>query len=144
MTTGMREVSPRPTLRTPGRRRARGIPVGLLAALLAVGPGCGSEPESARSAEEFLGELSGGPDFRNMDPIGGPSRSATDATAAFMAYDANGDGALDETELSSNLQSLIARADTDADGTASEEEILALLTREEDESAEARETAENP
>jgi hypothetical protein len=46
--------------------------------------------------------------------------------------------------LSSNLQSLINRADTDGDGAASAEEILALLTREADESAQARESAENP
>ena len=112
----------------------------LLAALLAAAAGCGSEPESPRSAEEFIGGLAGESMLQNAEPIGGPARSAADATAAFMAFDANGDGALDETELSSNLQSLIARADADGDGAATEAEILALLTREADALAQARET----
>lgn len=114
----------------------------LLAALLAVAAGCGSEPESPRSAEEFIGGIAGESMLQNAEPIGGPARSAADATAAFMAFDANGDGALDETELSSNLQSLIARADADADGAATEAEILALLTREADALAQARESRE--
>ena len=112
----------------------------LLAALLAVTAGCGSEPESPRSAEEFVADIAGDDTFGSTGPIGGPARSAADATAAFMAFDANGDGALDETELSSNLQSLIARADADGDGAATEAEILALLTREADALAQARET----
>ena len=144
MTMGTRAGARSPTPRTPGRRRARGVPGALLAALLAAGPACGSAPESPRSAEEFIGDLDGGSMLQSMEPIGGPARSAADATAAFMAYDANGDGALDETELSSNLQSLIARADADGDGMAGEEEILALLTREAEASAQARESAGTP
>ena len=114
----------------------------LLAALLAVAAGCGSEPESPRSAEEFVADIAADDTLRSTDTIGGPARSAADATAAFMAFDANGDGALDETELSSNLQSLIARADADGDGAAAEAEILALLTREADALAQTREARE--
>ena len=116
----------------------------LLAALLAVAAGCGSDPESPQSAEDFISSLPSEAGSRSMEPIGGPARSAADATAAFMAFDANGDGALDETELSSNLQSLIARADADGDGAATEAEILALLTREAEALAQAREAADNP
>ena len=124
-------------------RRTVGVPAGLLALLLAVGPGCGAEPDSASSAEEFIGTLSGASPLQDMEPIGGPARTPANATAAFMEFDVNGDGALDESELSSNLQSLINRADADGDGAATEAEILALLTREADESAQARDSAGN-
>ena len=67
---------------------------------------------------------------RRGGPIGGAARTPPEATAAFMAMDADGDGALAGAELSSQFQSLLARADADGDGAASEAEILALMTAE--------------
>ena len=61
-----------------------------------------------------------------------------------MEFDANADGMLEADELSSHLQSLLARADADGDGMASEEEILALITRETAEAAEAADTDDTP
>ena len=130
---------------TAWRRCAGAARVGLLVAALAAGPGCGSAPESAPSSDSPFG-LSGDETamFRSGEPIGGPERSPAEATAVFMDFDANDDGLLDATELPSQLQSLIARADADGDGMASEEEILALITRETAESAEAAEADETP
>ena len=126
------------------RRRwcAGSVSVGLLAAVLAAAPGCGSAPESGGG----FGGMSEGDlaIFRNMEPIGGEERSPAEATAVFMEFDANADGMLEPAELSSQMQSLIARADADGDGMASEEEILALLTREAAETAEIAETDETP
>ena len=123
--------------------------IGLLAAALAVAPGCGSMPESESSSESGFAGLSEDElaIFTSMESIAGEERSPAEATAAFMEFDANADGVLEPDELSSQMQSLIARADVDGDGMASEEEILALITRETAESAEAAEadeTAETP
>ena len=120
--------------------------IGLLAAALAAGPGCGSMPESESSSESGFAGLSeeGLAIFSNMEPIGGEERSPAEATAVFMAFDANADGLLEPAELSSQMQSLIARADADGDGMASEEEILALITREAAEFAATAEADETP
>ena len=67
---------------------------------------------------------------RPPGPIGGPARTPADATAAFMRLDADEDGSLDRTELPSQFLSLLSRADAGGDGTASEAEILALMTAE--------------
>ena len=67
---------------------------------------------------------------RGGGPIGGPARTPPEATAAFMAFDADADGLLERTELTSQFLSLLTRADGDGDGAASEAEILALLTAE--------------
>ena len=67
---------------------------------------------------------------RRGGPIGGPARTPPEATAAFMTMDADENGALEAAELSPPFQSLLARADADGDGAASEAEILALLTAE--------------
>ena len=63
-------------------------------------------------------------------PIGGPARSPAEATAAFMAFDGDGDGALDGAELPAPFRSLATRADADGDEVATEAEILALMTAE--------------
>lgn len=63
-------------------------------------------------------------------PIGGPARTPSEATAAFLAFDANGDGALGGAELPSQFVSLLSRADADGDGAATAAEILALMTAE--------------
>ena len=125
------------------------VSVGLLAAALAAAPGCGSAPESGSPPGGGIGGLSEEDLelFRSMESIAGEERSPAEATAVFMEFDANADGMLEPDELSSQMQSLIARADADADGMASEEEILALITREAAETAaiaEADETAETP
>ena len=65
-------------------------------------------------------------------PIGGPGRTPAEATAAFMAFDADGNGALDGGELPSAFRSLVTRADGDGDEAATEAEILALMTSEAD------------
>lgn len=70
---------------------------------------------------------------RRGGPIGGPARTPQEATAAFMAMDADGDGALAGAELASQFQSLVSRADADEDGSATEAEILALMTTEAEE-----------
>ena len=67
---------------------------------------------------------------RRGGPIGGPARTPQEATAAFMAMDGDGDGALAGAELGSQFQSLVSRADADGDGSATEAEILALMTAE--------------
>ena len=67
---------------------------------------------------------------RRRGAIGGPARTPQEATAAFMAMDADGDGALASAELGSQFQSLLARADANRDGAASEAEILALMAVE--------------
>lgn len=67
---------------------------------------------------------------RRGGPIGGPARTPPEATVAFMTFDADEDGLLERTELASQFQSLLTRADSDGDGAASEAEILALLTVE--------------
>ncbi len=67
---------------------------------------------------------------RRGGPIGGPARTPQEATAAFMAMDADGDGALAAEELASQFQSLVSRADAAGDGSATEAEILALMTSE--------------
>ena len=67
---------------------------------------------------------------RRGGPIGGPARTPPEATAAFMRFDADEDGLLERTELTSQFLSLLTRADEDGDGAASEAEILALLTVE--------------
>ena len=122
------------------------VSVGLLAAVLAAGPGCGSTPESESSSESGFAGLSEEDLalFRSMDSIAGEERSPAEATAVFMEFDVNADGLLEPAELSSQMQSLIARADADGDGMASEEEILALITRETAESAEIAEADETP
>ena len=63
-------------------------------------------------------------------PIGGPARPPADATAAFMAFDGDGNDALEAAELPSPFRSLVARADADGDAVATEAEILALMTAE--------------
>ena len=63
-------------------------------------------------------------------PIGGPGRTPAEATAAFMAFDGDGNGVLDGAELPSSFRSLLTRADADGDGNAAEAEILALMTAE--------------
>ena len=63
-------------------------------------------------------------------PIGGPARTPAEATAAFLAFDADVDGALAGAELPSQFVSLVSRADADGDGAATEAEILALMTAE--------------
>ena len=120
--------------------------VGLLAAALAAAPGCGSAPEPGAASESGFAGLSeaGLAILRNMEPIGGEERSPAEATAVFMAFDADADGLLEPDELPSQLQSLIARADADADGMAGEQEILALLTREAAEFAATAEADETP
>ena len=117
--------------------------VGLLAAALAAGTGCGSPPESGSSSESGVAGLSEDElaISRGIESIAGVERSPAEATAVFMEFDANADGMLEADELSSHLQSLIARADADGDGMASEEEILALITRE---TAEAADTDDTP
>ena len=67
---------------------------------------------------------------RRGGPIGGPARTPPEATAAFLAFDADADGLLERTELTSQFLSLLTRADGDGDGAASRAEILALLTAE--------------
>lgn len=128
------------------RRRAGALQAGVLAAALAVGPGCGLGSEPGSSSGGGAGILSEEQMavFSSLPPIESEERSPAEATAAFMAFDANGDGALEADELSSQMQSLIARADADADGMASEPEILALLTREAAETAEIADSAETP
>lgn len=120
------------------------VSVGLLAAVLAVGPGCGSPPESESSSESGVAGLSEEALVisRGIESIAGVERSPAEATAVFMEFDANADGLLEPDELSSQMQSLIVRADADGDGMASEEEILALITRETAEAAEVAEAAE--
>ena len=76
-------------------------------------------------------------------PIGGPARTPPEATTAFMTFDADGDGALEGTELPSQLRSLLARADADGDGAASEAEILALMAAEGGDAGEERPGAED-
>ena len=63
-------------------------------------------------------------------PIGGPARTPSEATAAFLTFDADGDGALGGAELPSQFASLLSRADADGDGAATAAEILALMTAE--------------
>ena len=125
---------------------SRAAAIGLLAAALAAAPGCGSTPESESSAESGFAGLSEEElaIFTSMESIAGEERSPAEATAVFMEFDANADGLLEPAELSSQMQSLIARADADGDGMASEEEILALITRETAESAEAAEADDTP
>ena len=67
---------------------------------------------------------------RRRGAIAGPARNPQEATAAFMAMDADGDGALAGAELGSQFRSLLARADANGDGAASEAEILALMAAE--------------
>ena len=67
---------------------------------------------------------------RPAPPIGGPARTPPEATAAFLAFDGNGDGALEGSELPSQFRSLLSRADADGNGAASAAEILALMTAE--------------
>ena len=67
---------------------------------------------------------------RRGGPIGGAARTPPEATAAFMRFDADEDGLLERSELTSQFLSLLTRADGDGDGAASEAEILALLTVE--------------
>ena len=122
------------------------VSAGLLAVALAAGSGCGSAPESESSAESGFAGLSEDElaIFTSMESIAGEERSPAEATAVFMEFDANADGLLEPDELSSQMQSLIARADADGDGMASGEEILALITRETAESAEVAEADETP
>ena len=122
------------------------VSVGLLAAALAGGPGCGSMPECESSSESGVAGLSEEElaISRGIESIAGVERSPAEATAVFMAFDANADGLLEPAELSSQMQSLIARADADGDGMASEEEILALITREAAEFAATAEADETP
>ena len=63
-------------------------------------------------------------------PIGGPARTPSEATAAFLAFDDDGNGALGGAELPSQFRSLVSRADADGDGAATAAEILALMTAE--------------
>ncbi len=65
-------------------------------------------------------------------PIGGPGRTPAEATAAFMAFDGDGNGALHGGELPSSFRSLVTRADADGNESATEAEILALMTAEAD------------
>lgn len=67
---------------------------------------------------------------RGRGPIGGPARTPPEATAAFMRFDADGDGVLESAELPSRFRSLLTRADADGDTAASEAEVLALMTAE--------------
>ena len=101
-------------------------------------------PESESSSESGVAGLSEEElaISRGIESIAGVERSPAEATAVFMEFDANSDGMLEADELSSHLQSLLARADADGDGMASEEEILALITRETAEAAEVAEAAE--
>lgn len=96
--------------------------LGLVALLLIAGPW----PSPPGGPGEVGGSQGGG----GGDPIGGPTRSPAEATEAFLAFDANGDGALDRTEAPSQHQSLVTRADANRDGAASREEILALIEAE--------------
>lgn len=114
--------------------------LGILAVVFAValwsgrdgGPnGAAPESEAAREADAAGEPGGGGPrGGRRGGPIGGPARSPAEATEAFLAFDANGDGTLDRAEAPSQHQSLVTRADADGDGAASREEILALMEEE--------------
>lgn len=135
---------------TMGSRGLSTGSAGVLVALLAFGPGCGAgeapapEPEPApgqapaprQAPTSGVASLDSGAvgaavdAFVGMDAIGPPARSPADAAAAFMEYDADGDGLLEEAELPSSLQSVVVRADADGDQAATAEEILALLTAE--------------
>ena len=113
----------------PGRDGARegGAAPGSPAAL----DGDGRVSSDARpSPPGGPGEGGGSQGGGGGDPIGGPTRSPAEATEAFLAFDANGDGALDRTEAPSQHQSLVTRADANRDGAASREEILALIEAE--------------
>ncbi len=89
-------------------------------------------PESLASLDDDDDGRLSGEELRPPQPrpIGGPARTPPEATAAFMALDADGDGALEGAELPSQFRSLVSRADADGNGAASEAEILALMTAE--------------
>ena len=107
--------------------------LGLVALLLIAGPWPGRDgAREGRDRRPAWAEPEGGGSQGGGggDPIGGPTRSPAEATEAFLAFDANGDGALDRTEAPSQHQSLVTRADANRDGAASREEILALIEAE--------------
>ncbi len=107
-------------------------------------------PESLASLDDDGDGRLSGDELRPPPPppIGGPARTPSEATAAFLAFDTDGDGALDGAELPSQLTSLLSRADADGDGAATAAEILALMTAEaagpeDEEQAEDDEQAES-
>ena len=89
-------------------------------------------PESLASLDDDGDGRLSGDELRPPPPppIGGPARTPPEATAAFLAFDADGDGALGGAELPSQFRSLVSRADADGDGSATAAEILALMTAE--------------
>ena len=101
-----------------------------LAAACGDGAGDSDGAVGGRPPEAGAQEPEAGGRPRRGGPIGGPARTPAEATAAFMAFDADADGVLRGGELPAPFVSLLARADADGDGAASEAEILALMTAE--------------
>lgn len=67
------------------------------------------------------GERGGGDEGR-----GSGRPDPADMVKRLMAFDKNGDGKLAKDELSSRMQSLISRADTNKDGFADKDELMKL------------------
>jgi len=75
---------------------------------------------------EGRGERPGRPE----GPRGGAEANTEEVVARWMKLDKNGDGELSKDELPGRMRGLLARADTDEDGVASEAELTVLAEEE--------------
>ena len=62
--------------------------------------------------------------------VADPQAEAAATVKTLMEFDLNGDGALTKDELPERMQNVIARADSDSNGAATQDELMAMTLKE--------------
>lgn len=104
------------------RTNARSLLLGTVASL-ALLVGCGGAETSGAASSSLTATT--GPQAE----AGGRFRHAPDPARMIQRFDANGDGALQLTEMPPRMQERMGDADTDHNGTLTEAELTAAIAR---------------